>query len=1131
MAKGKKTLAPNFPTPSTSNSPSNPSKHPASGRENPSKPGIQAPGAEIAGKDSHLVSPSNDPDQNVHRPAVLPWAEVARRNADPVSSGVSAQSKLVPDSRPQSIELSLEQGPWQIVPPRRRPKVKKELGSTLIESAPSRGEGIKGNAVHAERTQTDCRNVTQEDGKVRKSTPQSDMNRASVAGISLGPQRRQATSPIVQPIGKGQGLRGPTNKAKETGSDMSKALVLVEKAVNRASKKRVLETPMEDINVECTGSPSSSNGRVFNSSSKALEFFQKSLGVLRRDVKRHCKFLIQAFSLDVLILIETHTQEEPQGVSWLLVGVYASPDAKVRQNVWIETSEVLKEGLPTLIVGDFNTLLGPDDKRGGAPFRVTTEVRMFRQWDDDNQLQSIEQKGQAFTWCNNRKGSARTWEVLDRAFANQRWLHEFPTAITQVLPRQASDHSPVILHSVVHHPTGHKPFRMERFWFEYSDFPLEVAQEWRRSSNGSPLVNFHRKLIKLQFRLRNWNRERVGNLQYRLQAAHSELEQLGLNEPCYGDDPGFQKKLRQTENYVNALERQNEVFWAQRSRQQWIKDGDRNTRFFQASVHRRRSRNRILMLKGPDGHVYNSPEDVHNYIRQHFESHWTARGVQADALQSGLVHSCISDIEAAELVQPFSDQEIEQVVRSLPCNKAPGPDGYPSEFYRHFWHMLKEDFTRAINDFFVNARLPLSWGSTHIVLIPKIEEGFTEADWRRTRGFCSPKINSWPLAPDTRYNAFNASQKGRNALMMLKVDFASAYDSVEWDSLIQAACLSPKVAGKLDALARKFLWHGDDQSRKIHYVAWEQVSLPYASNIINLMNNGATGPTHLQDRVEQIRNMTSHDQPVRFVKVSREAVRGPEELAHFARSSRSNGVTREKEESHQILVSDPLGVHHTEGTPEEMLKKMREFTMGRGLHGDLHSLGGGNTSVVQQGRQGATLPLREPNIRCSSCPLEEAPHVKPYMSTEASVRENAGTSKFTEKTQDVQSYYIPFTSRNINGEKEESHQILVSDPLGKVHHTEGTPEEMLKKMREFTMGRGLHGDLHSLGGGGNTSVVQQGRQGATLPLREPNIRCSSSPLEEAPHVKPYISTEASVRENAGRGINTYAVSYAVFTPS
>ncbi|KAK1278774.1 hypothetical protein QJS04_geneDACA020149 [Acorus gramineus] len=152
---------------------------------------------------------------------------------------------------------------------------------------------------------------------------------------------------------------------------------------------------------------------------------------LCREVKRHCKFSVKAFSLDVHILLETHTQEagmnrflqtmemefegagipgsgysggiivcwnksfgqiswckgteqaayliiqEPQGNPWILDGVFAIPDGKQRGYVWSKTTEVLKEGLPTLLVGDFNTLLGPEDKRGGAPFRMKSDVLAF----------------------------------------------------------------------------------------------------------------------------------------------------------------------------------------------------------------------------------------------------------------------------------------------------------------------------------------------------------------------------------------------------------------------------------------------------------------------------------------------------------------------------------------------------------------------------------------------------------------------------------------------------------------------------------------------------------------------------------------------------------------------------------
>jgi hypothetical protein len=32
-------------------------------------------------------------------------------------------------------------------------------------------------------------------------------------------------------------------------------------------------------------------------------------------------------------------------------------------------------------------------------------------------------------------------------------------------------------------------------------------------------------------------------------------------------------------------------------------------------------------------------------------------------------------------------------------NKAPGPDGFPAEFYQHFWDIIKLDLLPLFNDF------------------------------------------------------------------------------------------------------------------------------------------------------------------------------------------------------------------------------------------------------------------------------------------------------------------------------------------------------------------------------------------------------------------------------------------------
>lgn len=69
----------------------------------------------------------------------------------------------------------------------------------------------------------------------------------------------------------------------------------------------------------------------------------------------------------------------------------------------------------------------------------------------------------------------------------------------------------------------------------------------------------------------------------------------------------------------------------------------------------------------------------------------------------------------------FTDDEIEGVVRSLPLDKAPGPDGLPALFYKHYWSSCKKDVIAAVKHVFRHNRYaPPQWKATFITLIPKL---------------------------------------------------------------------------------------------------------------------------------------------------------------------------------------------------------------------------------------------------------------------------------------------------------------------------------------------------------------------------------------------------------------------------
>lgn len=360
--------------------------------------------------------------------------------------------------------------------------------------------------------------------------------------------------------------------------------------------------------------------------------------------------MISSFSkghIDTIIKVENKT--------WRFTEFYGNLEAGKRMDSW-KLMERFNEAinLPWITGGDFNEILLEKEKEEGNP-KDPNLMNSFTEVIDKCSLRDIGYVGNLFTWRRGKQAAKGIREHLDRFVVNPDFDQKFQSLKVLDLSFHTFDHMPIVA-IIESNPQKRKrnpnrPLKFEEPWTTFPESKEIIKERWNRDQ-GRDVEAFARKISSCLEGLALWNKERLGGSISKV--VDQKLKQIKDIEL---QDSGFpSQSLMKAERELEMLFEEEEKFWKIRSREDWLKWGDKSTKWFHNKASQRRKRNEIVGLVSRE-RIWEEDEEKIGYIAfSYFKDLFASSNPSNDRLEFTFkgIDKALSDRDNKNLTSAFT---------------------------------------------------------------------------------------------------------------------------------------------------------------------------------------------------------------------------------------------------------------------------------------------------------------------------------------------------------------------------------------------------------------------------------------------------------------------------------------------